>query len=93
MGAVYDAQEARRFEFVPILRIAVSFVYRMRRVNCRNCERLVTAQVPWSDGKPTMTLRYRWFLAEWAVRLSWSGTARIFKTSWLPEDNPDMAAP
>ena len=81
-GAVYDTQEARRFEFVPILQIAVFFVYRMRRVDCRHCERVVTEQVPWSDGKSPITLTYRWFLAEWARRLSCSETATIFKTSW-----------
>lgn len=81
-GSVYDTQEARRFEFVPILQIAVFFVYRMRRVDCRHCERVVTEQVPWSDGKSPITLTYRWFLAAWAQRLSWSETARIFKTSW-----------
>jgi transposase len=92
-GSVYDTQEARRFEFVPILQIAVFFVYRMRRVDCRHCERVVTEQVPWSDGKSPITLTYRWFLAEWARRLSWSETARIFKTSWQPEDNWGMAVP
>jgi transposase len=44
-GAVYDTQEARRFEFVPILQIAVFFVYRMPRVDCRHCERVVTETV------------------------------------------------
>ncbi len=54
----------------------------MRRVDCRHCERVVTEQVPWSDGKSPTTLTYRWFLAAWARRLSWSETARIFKTLW-----------
>jgi transposase len=43
---------------------------------------VVTEQVPWSDGKSPITLTYRWFLAAWARRLSWSETARIFKTLW-----------
>ncbi len=39
-------------------------------------------QVPWSDGKHHTTLTYRWFLAEWARRLSWAETAAVFRTSW-----------
>ena len=82
-GAVYDhLPTARRFEFVPLWQIAVFFVYVMRRVDCRYCKRIVVEQVPWSDGKHQTTLTYRWFLAEWGRRLSWSETATIFRTSW-----------
>ena len=74
--------KARRFEFVPLWQIAVFFVYVMRRVDCRHCKRIVVEQVPWSDGKHQTTLTYRWFLAEWGRRLSWSETATNFRTSW-----------
>jgi transposase len=39
-------------------------------------------QVPWGDGKNQLTTTYRWFLATWAKRLSWSEVARVFHTSW-----------
>lgn len=82
-GATYDtAPEERRFEFVPLWNIAVFFLYRMRRVDCQRCERVVVERVPWSDGKSPLTLTYRWFLAKWAKRLSWSEVATIFGTSW-----------
>jgi transposase len=82
-GPVYDHQpEARRFEFVPLWGLAVFFVYRMRRVNCRTCGRVVVEQVPWGDGKHRTTTTYRWFLADWAKRLSWQEVAVVFKTSW-----------
>ena len=38
--------------------------------------------VPWCDGKNQLTTTYRWFLATWARRLSWSEVAAIFRTSW-----------
>src|SRR5512135_1522768 len=34
------------------------------------------------DGKNQLTTTYRWFLATWAKRLSWSEVAAIFRTSW-----------
>ena len=82
-GAVYDHQRTdRRFEFVPLWGLAVFFVYRMRRVDCRQCGRVVIEKVPWCDGKHQTTITYRWFLSNWARRLSWSEVATIFHTSW-----------
>ena len=82
-GAVYDHQPAvRRFGFIPFWGLAVCFVYRMRRVDCRHCERVVIEHVPWADGKHRTTILYRWFLAMWAKRLSWSEVAEVFDTSW-----------
>ena len=46
----YDRLAERRFEFVPLWRIAVYFVYAMRRVDCPRCGVRVE-QVPWCDGK------------------------------------------
>ncbi len=82
-GPIYDHQrQARRFEFVPLWGIAVFFVYRMRRVDCPDCNRVVIEQVPWGDGKHRTTTTYRWFLANWAKRLSWQEVAVISHTSW-----------
>ena len=77
----YDRLAPRRFEFVPLWAIPVLFVYAMRRVDCRKCG-VTVEEVPWGDGNCTLTKSYRWFLAGWAQRLSWKGTAEAFHTSW-----------
>ena len=77
----YDRLEERRFEFVPLWGILVFLAYRMRRVDCKQCG--VTVElVPWCDGKNQLTTTYRWYLATWAKRLSWSEVGSIFRTSW-----------
>jgi transposase len=80
-GPGYDRLAERRFEFVPLWQIAVFFVYALRRVNCPRCG-VKVEQVPWSDGKQTLTTSYRWFLAGWAQRLSWQQVAAAFYTTW-----------
>lgn len=77
----YDRLPIRRFEFVPLWQIAVFFVYAMRRVDCPTCG-VIVEEVPWSDGKSQVTTAYRWFLADWARRLSWLEVALIFHTTW-----------
>ena len=77
----YDRLPARRFEFVPLWGIAVTFVYAMRRVDCPACG-VKVERVPWCDGKNHLTTTYRWFLARWAKRISWKEVARAFGTSW-----------
>lgn len=81
-GSTYDQlPQERRFEYVPLWGIVVYFVYRMRRVNCKACG-VTVERVPWCEGKNHQTTTYRWFLARWARRLSWSEVGRIFHTSW-----------
>jgi transposase len=80
-GRAYDHLGERRFEFVPVWGIVVFLAYRMRRVDCRRCG-VTVEMVPWCDGKNQLTTTYRWFLATWAKRLSWSEVASIFRTSW-----------
>jgi transposase len=53
----------------------------MRRVHCPRCG-VKVEQVPWCDGKHSLTTTYRWFLAAWARRLSWKGVAEAFGTTW-----------
>ena len=78
----YDRERTpRRFEFVPLWGIAVFFVYAMRRVDCPTCG-VTVERVPWAEGKSHLTTAYRWFLAQWAKRLSWRETAVAFRTSW-----------
>jgi transposase len=80
-GRPYDRLEERRFEFVPIWGILVFLAYRMRRVDCKQCG-VTVEMVPWCDGKNQLTTTYRWYLATWAKRLSWSEVGAIFRTSW-----------
>jgi hypothetical protein len=54
----------------------------MRRVDCPRCRTVVVEEVPWGDGKRTLTRAYMLFLARWARRLSWKETAEAFRTSW-----------
>src|SRR6266446_2425052 len=80
-GPGYDRLPERRFEFVPLWGMAVYFLYAPRRVDCPQCGVTVEA-VPWCRGKHRHTRTYQWFLAQWARRLSWQETARVFGTSW-----------
>ena len=77
----YDHLPPRRFEFVPVWQIPVFFMYALRRVDCAKCG-ATAEEVPWCQGKQTHTRTYQWFLAQWARRLSWQETARVFGTSW-----------
>jgi transposase len=78
----YDQLSERRFEFIPFWGFLVYLLYSMRRVDCRRCEAVVVEEVPWGDGKRTLTRAYMLFLARWARRLSWKETAEAFRTSW-----------
>ena len=80
-GRPYDRLEERRFEFVPLWGILVFLAYRMRRVDCKECG-VTVEMVPWCDGKNQLTTTYRWYLAGWAKRLSWSEVGSVFRTSW-----------
>jgi transposase len=78
----YDQLGERRFEFIPFWGFLVFLLYSMRRVDCRRCHAVVVEEVPWGDGKRTLTRAYMLFLARWARRLSWKETAEAFHTSW-----------
>jgi hypothetical protein len=54
----------------------------MRCLNCRRCGVVVVEEVPWADGKRTLTEVSMLFLARWARRLSWKETAEAFRTTW-----------
>jgi transposase len=77
----YDHLEQRRFEFIPLWGISVTFLYVMRRVKCPRCDVKIEL-VPWAEGKEHLTRTFQWFLATWAKRLSWSGVAEAFDVSW-----------
>ena len=78
----YDQLAERSFEFIPFWGFLVFLLYAMRRVECRRCEAVIVEEVPWGDGKRTLTKAYMLFLARWARRLSWKETAAAFRTSW-----------
>ena len=71
----YDQLAERRFEFIPLWGFFVFLLYAMRRVNCRRCGVVAAEEVPWGDGKRTLTKAYMLFLARWARHLSWKETA------------------
>jgi transposase len=78
----YDQLAERRFEFIPLWGFFVFLLYAMRRVDCGRCAAVVAEEVPWGDGKRSLTKAYMLFLARWARRLSWKETAEAFRTSW-----------
>jgi transposase len=51
----YDQLDERRFEFIPLWGFLVFLLYTMRRVNCRRCGIVAVEEVPWGDGKRTLT--------------------------------------
>src|SRR5579871_6005660 len=71
----YDQLAERRFEFIPLWGFFVFLLYAMRRVDCR-CGMVAVEEVPWGDGKRTLTKAYMLFLARWARRLSWKETPK-----------------
>ena len=73
----YDQLAERRFEFIPLWGFLVFLLYTMRRVNCRRCGIVAVEEVPWGDGKRTLTKAYMVFLARWARRLSWKETVEL----------------
>jgi hypothetical protein len=78
----YDQLAERRFEFIPLWGFLVFLLYTMRRVDRRRCGVVAVEEVPWGDGKRTLTKAYMLFLARWARRLSWKETAEAFRASW-----------
>jgi transposase len=80
-AAGYDHLGLRRFEFVPFWGFMVLLLYRMRRVDCRDCGVRVE-ELPWAIGKHQLTKAYMLFLAHWARKLSWQETAVAFRSTW-----------
>jgi transposase len=74
----YDQLAERRFEFTPLWGFFVFLLYATRR---RRCNAVVVEEVPWGDGKRTLTKASRCF---WRAgrHLSWKETAQAFQTSW-----------
>ncbi len=57
------------------------FLYRMRRVDLPECG-VKVERVPWADSKSPMTTAYKWFLARWAKRMSWTEVSKTFNVNW-----------
>ena len=78
-GPTYDTSPSvRSFDYIPLWNIPVRFYYRMRRVDCRHCGRIITEAIPWASGKHRLTNDFRIFLAQWSRLLSWKDCARMF---------------
>ena len=54
----YDQLAERRFEFIPLWGFLFFLLYTMRRVNCRRCGIVAVEEIPWGDGKRTLTKAY-----------------------------------
>ena len=54
----FDQLPERRFEFNPFWGFLVFLLYTMRRVDCRRCDTVIVEEVPWGDGKRTLTKTY-----------------------------------
>ena len=80
-SSLYDKLSIRRFEFIPLWNIKVFFYYQMRRVCCKTCG-VKVEQVPWVEGKNTLTTPFKLVLSDWAKSLSWKETATRFRVSW-----------
>lgn len=59
----YDQLAERRFEFIPLWGFFLFLLYSMRRVDCCRCQAVVVEEVPWADGKHTLTKAYMLCLA------------------------------
>jgi transposase len=79
--STYDHQPERAWTFVPLWGIPTCFRYAPRRVNCAE-HGIGVEHLPWSAGKRPISIPMMLFLAQWARRLSWRETARVFRTSW-----------
>src|SRR5664280_1346713 len=73
----YDHLPQRRFEFIPLWGFLVFLLYRMRRVECRNCG-VVVEEVPWCDGKHPLTRAYQ--IDQGFTRLLWVGKERTIES-------------
>jgi len=72
----YDKLAERRFEFIPVWGFFVFLLYTMRRVDCRRCGTVVVEEVPWGDGKRSLTKAYMLFLARWSQAPLLEGNSR-----------------
>ena len=80
-SSCYDHLPERQFQFIPFWGFQVFLLYSMRRVNCQACG-IKVEQVPWADGKHTLTHEYAKYLSDWAKDLFWTVVAKGFRTSW-----------
>ena len=79
----YDSSpKARLFEFIPFWGFHIYFKYKIRRVECTKCQKIVVEKIPWSDGKNHLTHYYCKYLADWAREMAWKTVANRFHTSW-----------
>jgi transposase len=78
----YDlTRETRRWQFIGLWAIAIFFLYRPRRVQCRRCGVRVEL-LPWATGKLRLCNALRVYLAQWARLLSWQDVALRCQVSW-----------
>ena len=82
VGPTYDRLPPRIFQMVPLWSIPFDLIYRMRRVSCPHCQRIVVERVPWAQGKSPMTTVFMIFLASWAKVTTWKEVGSRFHVGW-----------
>jgi transposase len=82
-GPGYDRLAVREFDFVPLWGIAVTLLYALRRIDCKQCG-VKVERVPWCEpaSKSPMTTAFKVFLSRWAKLLSWRQVSVSFGVSW-----------
>ena len=81
-GTTYDTRPVRKWRHISLWRMKVFFIYEPRRINCRNCQRVVTEKMPWSMGKCHLTRSLIIELVRWSRELSWKTVADFFDVNW-----------
>jgi transposase len=81
----YDQLAERRFEFIPLWGFFVFLLYAMRRVDCRRCGTVAVEEVPWGDGKRSLTKAYMLFLLKVAFQQLWDYNSPAWAGKFLDE--------
>lgn len=77
----YDHLEPRAFHFVPLWGFPFEIQYTPRRLTCRT-DGIHVEEMPWGQGKSSITNVFKIYLSQWAQKLSWKETAQIFRVGW-----------
>jgi len=78
----YDHLKERIFLFISIWGYRVIFVYKPRRIQCKE-HGIKVEYMPWANGKSSICEPLKLLLAHWAKQLSWKQVADEFKVSWI----------
>lgn len=78
---VRDRLKERSWRHVPLWNIPVFIRYRPCRVNCHRCG-VVVEQIPWANGKSSLSRPLSIAMATWARRLPMDMVGKLFGVCW-----------